>query len=128
MGAFDAAGQAFLFSTSGIEETAENCSIPGFAAIGTGSGNAMFWLSRREHAMNMNVRRASYHAYEAKLMAESAPGVNKHLDCIVAQKGKYWNLSTHRRNEVKEDCPITFDWLHKQFRKFGVRNTDALGK
>ena len=43
IGTFGANGQAYLFCLLG-DGTFENVTFPGFAAIGSGANNAMFWL------------------------------------------------------------------------------------
>jgi len=65
---FDTEGKPYLFVLDGNGQVV-NCTFPGFAAIGSGQEQAMFWLSYRQHNLGFSVRRAAYHAFEAKLMA-----------------------------------------------------------
>lgn len=126
--AFDGAtDQAFLFQLEG-HGYLYNYTFPGFAAIGTGAGNAMFWLSYRNHHLGQSILRSAYEAYEAKLMAELAEGVNEDIQIIVANKKE--NFELHQaagKNEIK-DCPISLKQLKLQFQKYGPRKTDALDK
>lgn len=121
-GAFDCRGQASLLYVSGTTATAEEMLFPGFAAIGTGFNNAMFWLGYRKHAMNMSCKLAAFHAYEAKLMAESSPHVNEHVDVLIAAKGKYWSQSTHSKTPPSDDCPITLAELKAMREEYGPKN------
>jgi hypothetical protein len=127
IGAIDKTGQAMLVYLYGDEDVIRNGSFPGYCAIGSGSLNAMFWLSHRAHVLGMGLKRATYHAYEAKLMAEGSAHVNEHLDMIVATKGKYWDLTTHKLSK-HTDCPVNFAMLKEWYGEFGPKNTDKLDK
>jgi hypothetical protein len=129
--AFDCNGQALLFAMSGQDETIEPVGFPGYAAIGSGAGNAMFWLSRREHVMGMLPERAAYHAYEAKLMAEASPHVNEHLDLTVVTANDHWFISSHPLlgpASGKAHPTITLPMLKKWVKRYGVRSTEQLGR
>jgi len=125
IGNFDREGQATLLYVPGDDPSFQNFSFPGYCAIGSGANNAMFWLSHRGHTLGMRLKRAAYHAYEAKLMAEGSAHVNEHLDITVATKGKYWTISTHRPNEQK-DCPIRLEDLKEWRKKYGPSPTGEL--
>lgn len=126
IGAFDRNDRAFLFAVSGRSATLENCSFPGFAAIGI-VDNTMFWLSHRKHTMGMSLQRAAYHAYEAKLMAEKSAHVNEHIDMLIADANKHWICSTHTiKPEMSAGCPISLADLKKWLEEYGVRDTKIL--
>jgi hypothetical protein len=127
--AFDRNGRAFLFHMDSREHDLRNTSFPGFWAIGSGSENALFWLSRRQHTLGMLPLRAGYHAYEAKLMAESSPFVNEHLDVIVATNDDHWFSTTHKTlHRGKEHPDINITSLAKLFKKRAPRSTEDLGR
>jgi hypothetical protein len=125
IGAIDKFGQALLVYLFGEEDVIRNGSFPGYCAIGSGSPNAMFWLSHRAHVLGMELKRAAYHAYEAKLMAEGSAHVNEHLDMIVATKGKHWMMTTHKPS-AGSDCPVSFTQLKDWYEKLGPKDTDVL--
>jgi Proteasome subunit len=123
VGAFDVEGKALLFVIDGNGEV-HNCIFPGFTAIGSGANNAMFWLSYRHHNLGFTVKRAAYHAFEAKLMAEASPFVNDQIDMIVANKDRHYILTRHTPSP--EGTPITVAELRKMLKKYGVRETDNM--
>lgn len=125
IGAFDCEGKGCLFSFLGDDVTVHAKPYPGYWAIGAGEENAKFWLSYRGHTLGMGLQRAAYHAYEAKIMAESSPSVNAQLDVIVATKGKHWFNSSHRPNE-ETDCPVKFESLKEQFTQYGPKPPDSI--
>lgn len=128
LAAFDCDGRVALLQISGDEHQVNNMGFPGFAAIGTGAPNAMFWLSRRQHTLGILPLRAAYHAYEAKLMAESSPHVNKHLDIIVAKGGKHWFSTTHSSLHSEPQHPeINPQNLKKMWKRYGPRDTAKIG-
>jgi hypothetical protein len=122
-GGFDPIGTAMLFTIEGNGQV-YNSMFPGFTAIGSGLSNAMFWLSYRQHNLGLSVKRAAYHAFEAKLMAESSPFVNNQIDIVIANKDKHFLLS--RTNPNPEGAPVTMTGLRKLLRKYGVRETEGL--
>jgi hypothetical protein len=125
--AFDDAGRAYLFLALGREHEIRNVSFPGYAAVGSGAENAMFWLSRRQHTLGFPLLCASYHAYEAKLMAEGSAHVNKHLDIIVATATDHWMCTSHAKLTAEKEHPdINLPALKKLFRKFGPKDTVKL--
>ena len=125
---FDREGKAFLLQVDGEEHEIRNMLIPGFAAIGAGCNNALFWLSRRQHTLGMLPLRAGYHAYEAKLMAESSPHVNKHLDILVATAGDHWFSTTHQSLHTEKEHPeINPKKLGQLWKRYGPRDTSKLG-
>jgi hypothetical protein len=129
IGVFDDKGCAWLFQLSGAEHEIANVTFPGFSAIGSGADNARFWLSRRQHTLGLLPLRAAYHAYEAKLMAEGSPHVNEHLDIVVATNEAHWFCTTHKSvNNMKVHPEINIQSLKKLFKKYGMRNTDRLGR
>jgi hypothetical protein len=129
--AFDGRGQAFLFEMSGEDETLELMAFPGFCAIGSGAGKALFWLSHREHTMGMLPERAAYHAYEAKLMAEASAHVNEHLDIIVATANEHWFTTSHPvfgQTNPPEHPTINLPTLKNWFKRCSARSTEGLGR
>jgi len=127
---FDGLGKAYLFWVEGGNGNVRNMSFPGFGAIGCGAGNAMFWLSQRQHTLGMLPVRAAYHAYEAKLMAEASAHVNEHLDIIVATKEEHWFSSSHSLLGGNWPSPhpvINLHNLKRWHRKYGPRGTEKLG-
>lgn len=125
IGAFDGRGRAFLFALDG-RGTVENLTLPGYAAIGSGADNAMFWLGYREHVLSMSPRRAAYHAYEAKLMAEKSPHVNSELDIVFAQPGACEVISSHHPPVRKSIAPFDRETLKTWHRQFRPRKTKKL--
>jgi hypothetical protein len=123
VGAFDTEGKAMLFTVDGTGEVG-NSMFPGFTAIGSGLNNAMFWLSYRHHNLGFPVRRATYHAFEAKLMAEQSPFVNTQIDLVIASKEK--NFSVTRHNPRPDGVPITIEELREMFLIYGPKETDDL--
>ncbi len=119
---FDARGQAFLFMID--DEWPRTFSYPGFAAIGSGAGNAMFWLSYRNHHLGLSVKHAAYHAFEAKVMAESSPFVNEKVNLLIARKGKHVMLSDFKPSPP--DAPFSIEDLRKLFGIYGPKDTDEL--
>jgi hypothetical protein len=123
VGGFDVVGTAMLFTIEGNGQV-YNSMFPGFTAIGSGMNNAMFWLSYRQHNLGLSVKRAAYHAFEAKLMAESSPFVNNQLDIVIANKDKHFLLTRTKPNP--EGTPVTVAELRSLLRKYGVRETEGL--
>lgn len=123
VGAFNKNGQAVLVSIDGTGEI-ENLTFPGFAAVGSGFHNAMFWLSYRNHNLGFPVRRAAYHAYEAKIMAESSAYVNEKLDILLASAQKWAFVSDS--TPTKGEPPITISELREMFLKYGPKETESL--
>jgi hypothetical protein len=123
VGAFNQEGQAFLLHSDGTGKV-ENLTYPGFAAIGSGADNAMFWLSHRSHNHTLPIRRAAYHAFEAKFMAESSPFVNEEIEMIIASRGKWFPISDNSL-EVS-GAPITLKEMREMFSAYGPKGTEDL--
>jgi len=125
---FDDMGTAFLFELLGQEHTIFTRNFPGFAAIGTGSGNALFWLARRQHTLGLLPLRAAYHAYEAKLTAEGSAHVNEHIDILVATANEHWFCTTHKSLHGEKEHPeINLLSLQRLLKKYWVKKTDDIG-
>ncbi len=77
--------------------------------------------------MGMSVKRAAYHGYEAKMMAEDSPHVNDHLDMLIANKDQHWMCSTHRP-DLGAGSPVSLSDLNDWFQKYGIRDTSELDK
>lgn len=120
---FDLEGKPYLFLIDGTGEV-HNLTFPGFAAIGSGQKQAMFWLSYPNHNLGFSARRAAYHEFEAKLMAESSPFVNEQLDLVIANKDKHF-IAT-RANPKPEGIPITVAERSELFLAYGPKETDGL--
>lgn len=127
VGAFDKVGRAYLFIITGDNARVQNASYPGFAAIGIVE-SAMFWLSKREHTMGMTLKRAAYHAYEAKLMAEKSAHVNEQIDMLIANRDNFWFSTTHpmRGTNLAHGCPVSLKRLRVWFKKYGPKDTSTL--
>jgi hypothetical protein len=123
VGTFGENGQAYLFNLPG-DGTVHNCTFPGFAAVGSGANNAVFWLSHRKHKFSCSVKRSAYHAYEAKRMAESSPHVNERIDMVIARKGKHFLF--HQDKQEIAGAAVSVPELKKMFKKFNIRDTGAL--
>lgn len=126
--AFDDEGKAFLFECNAQQHVVHNRSFPGFAAVGSGADNALFWLSRREHTLGLLPLRAAYHAYEAKLTAEGSAHVNEHLDIAVATVSDHWFCTTHRSLHGKKEHPdINLSNLKRLLEEHWIKKTDDIG-
>jgi hypothetical protein len=125
---FDHEGKVALLQVCGDEHELHNIGFPGFGAIGVGATNAIFWLSQRQHTLGLLPLRAAYHAYEAKLMAESSPHVNKHLDIIVAKGDDHWFSTTHSSLHPEKEHPeINPKNLKKMLKRYGPHDTSKIG-
>ena len=126
--AFDDTGKAYLFEANAQRHEVHNRSFPGFAAVGTGGDNAIFWLSRREHTLGLQPLRAGYHAYEAKLTSEGSAHVNKHIDLLVATSTDHWFCTTHKSVHGEKEHPeINIANLKRLLTKYWIKNTDPIG-
>ncbi len=123
VGAFNNRGQAFLLYVE-ADGKVMNLTFPGFGAIGSGSDNAMFWLSYRNHNLGFPIVRAAYHAFEAKIMAESSPHVNDKLDMLFANRDKWFFMSDNK--PAPENAPITIPKLREMFSVYGPKETDEV--
>ena len=85
----------------------------------------MFWMSYRKHKLGVSVKRAAYHAYEAKLMAEKSAHVNERVEIIIANVDKSWNFS-HDRLPAGDDCPVSLKELEKMYVRYGPQSTADL--
>ena len=125
---FTAGKTPTLMQVNGAEHELGNMMFPGFAAIGVGAEHAVFWLSRRQQMFGYVPLRAAYHAYEAKIMAESSPHVNEHLDIIVATDNEQWYSSTHRIDHRFPEHPeINIKNLQRMWKKYSTRDTSNVG-
>jgi hypothetical protein len=134
VGTFADSGQALLYTIDGranrqddksppTVELVRSVSIPGFAAIGSGAGNAEFWLAYRDYTLSCSPRRAVYHTYEARLMAEKSAHVNDNVELLIATKDEHFRLTKQR--------PQSGEWslgeLSELFKKYGPQSTEPLG-
>jgi hypothetical protein len=126
--AFDDEGRAYLFESNAQQHAVHHRSFPGFAAIGTGGDNALFWLTRRQHTLGLLPLRAAYHAYEAKLTAEGSAHVNEHLDLIVATSTDHWFCTTHKSVHGEKEHPaINIPNLKRLLKRYWIKSTDQIG-
>jgi hypothetical protein len=123
VGAFNSGGQAFLLYIE-ADGTIMNLTFPGFCAIGSGAENAMFWLSYRNHNFGFPTVRAAYHAFEAKIMAESSPHVNDKLDVVLANRDKWFFMSEDK--PAPENAPVSISKLREMFSVYGPKETDEI--
>lgn len=75
-----------------------------FAAIGSGSPAALISLYRREHtATDVNLMKAIYNVYEAKLIGEVSPGVGDATAIsVLLPGGRVWDLTTEGHKYIGE--------------------------
>jgi hypothetical protein len=127
--AFDDEKKAYIFEANAKEHSVHHRTFPGFAAIGSGGDNALFWLSRRSHTLGLRPLRAAYHAYEAKLTAEGSAHVNEHLDVLVATATDHWFCTTHKSAHMKKEHPeINIKTLKRLLKTHWIRKTEEIGK
>ena len=134
VGTFADSGQALLYMIDGSAnrrddkspstvEFVKSVNFPGFAAVGSGAGNAQFWLGYRDYTLSCSPKRAVYHAYEARLMAEKSAHVNDNVELLIATKDEHFHLTRQR--------PQSGEWslggLSEQFKKYGPQSTLPLG-
>jgi hypothetical protein len=134
IGTFDDSGRALLYRVHGVplkqhedgSETVEYlslCNFPGYSVIGSGTQNADFWLAFRGHTLSCSPQRAAYHAFEAKLMAETSAHVNTKTHLLVATKDEHFQLT--------EQHPEQGDWSLTEFselyKTLGPQSTEMLG-
>lgn len=87
--------------------------FPGHFSIGAGAPNAEAWLNFRGQRLDFSVERSLYHAYEASLMAASAPSVNEQIEVDVITKAGFSSV-------------VSFDELKALNQKYGPQNTADL--
>jgi hypothetical protein len=135
VGTFDDDGQAFLYHVGMISNSyglVQLFEFPGYYAIGTGSYNAVTWLNHRRQVLGYSVRQSSYHAYEAKKMAERSPTVNDDIEMVIATPNGSFQLMRDREvvargKENAERCPISLQELDQLYEKYRAPKTDDLG-
>ena len=127
-GTFDEKGKAMLYYVGKLEGSSalvHPVVFPGCQAIGSGAYNALMWLNYRHQRLNLSMRQSALHAYEASRMAASAPAVNDDPDILIATaKESFW---FSRKVPALPEYPITLEELNLLAKKYGPRNTDALG-
>lgn len=121
LGTFDKDGAAYMFTLDGCGGV-ESSNFPGYSSIGSGSYNAQFWLSYRNQQLGAPIKQAAYHAYEAKIMAESSSFVNDKLDFLIAKLGvHFFESNTY---VAPSGMPVTLAELRKLFEHYGPQKTD----
>jgi len=127
LGTFDSSGMALLYYIgwfANVPGLVHFVQFPGHHSIGTGSPNATAWLNFRNHAVNVGVKRAIYHAYEASRMAASAPTVNNQIEMTIATKEDSTYLAKQRYYPGRYS--ISFAELDELYRKYGPQSTEAI--
>jgi 20S proteasome alpha/beta subunit len=82
---------AMIYKTTNEMQSPIPQEQPGFVAIGSGEGLAMGKLMSRSRLIKeCPVAEALYFVYEAKKMAELAPGVGKETDLLIIRDGVKW--------------------------------------
>jgi hypothetical protein len=81
----------------------------GYCAIGSGSVNAMSYLSRRNQRTGTCFERSLYNAIAAKYLAEKASGVGRIFQLVIHERGKH----PYFPEEKKIDA-ITRIWLEEE--------------
>jgi hypothetical protein len=133
VGVFDDLGMAHIFHVgSSYDEhghmlpgLVHGHAFPGHWAIGAGAYNASFWLNFRNQQLGLNPKQSAYHAYEAKVMASTAPTVNSNLDLLIAFANRYYLLTQEK--PTADGCPVSIPELKKMFKKYGPQGTNSLG-
>lgn len=115
----------FVGPVEGDSGWVHSCQYPGYWAIGAGAQNAISWLNFRKQQLGLRPLQATYHAYEAKIMAEMAPTVNRNIEMVVAFSDREYVLRADRP-EI-EGCPVSFSELKKLYKEYGPQDTNALG-
>jgi 20S proteasome alpha/beta subunit len=82
-----------------------------FAAIGSGSANALAWLHYRNHSEFESIDRTLLHVWESKRFSENAPGVGKNT-------AMGWIEDTAKDHQI-----INFEAFEKQWKKYGPKST-----
>lgn len=128
VGTFHRSGIALLYYVGKLEGNYGSvfpCQFPGYWAIGAGKYNAMSWLNFRHQQLGLHPRQSSFHAYEAKVMANMAPTVNENVDMVIAFADKHYILTT--REPERDGCPISLKELKEMYKKYGPQDTNPLG-
>jgi hypothetical protein len=129
IGAFCNHKGACLIHVNGTTLDVENMTMPGFASVGISSDVAGFWLCRRRQTFGDLPLRSAYHAYEAKLMAESSAHVNEHLDILVATDEKFWFCTSHTSGHPYEKhAEINIENLKEMWKRYGPQDTSRVGE
>jgi hypothetical protein len=125
---FHHSGIALLFLVGPVQGTdgwVHSCQYPGYWAIGSGAQNAVSWLNFRCQQLGLSPKQSIYHAYEARVMANMAPTVNRDVEMLVAFANRHYVL-TAEKPEI-EGCPISLPELRSLYEKLGPQNTNELG-
>ena len=128
LGTFDNEGFARLYylgQFDGIPGLVHTIAFPGFISIGTGSPNATMWLNYRRQNFALNVKRSTFHAYEASLLAAKAPTVNVDIEMLIATSTGACHYS--RDGTSHQGSGISLSELANLFKKYGPQSTEDLG-
>jgi hypothetical protein len=125
---FHKSGIPLLFyvgPVQGNDGWVHSCQFPGYCAIGTGAQNAISWLNYRQQQLGLRPLQSTYHAYEAKLMADMAPTVNRNVEMAVAFSDREYVLRADKP-EI-EGCPVSLPELKRLYKQYGPQDTNRLG-
>jgi hypothetical protein len=127
-GTFDDEGFARLYYVGrfeGLPGVVHTIAFPGFTSIGSGNYNSTVWLNYRHQNLALSVKQSVFHAYEASLLASSAPTVNDNFELLIATSRGACHYS--REGQSDESCGPSLLELAELFKKYGPQNTDDLG-
>jgi hypothetical protein len=87
---FDGSGKGHIFSLDEYEHRARprKQDIPGFHAVGSGAGGALYMMTYRDASASMPLRLMIYYALEGKFFGELAGGVGTRTDFYILRSGK----------------------------------------
>jgi hypothetical protein len=128
IGTFHGSGVALLYLISrnyNGSAWVHACQYPGHVSIGSGAYNATFWLNFRGQQLGLSPKQSAYHAYEAKLMAETAPTVNANVDMVIASADQHYLLTIEK--PAPTGSPVSLDDLRVMYKKYGPQSTIDLG-
>jgi len=98
----------------------------GFATAGSGYLLAQASLFRRNYRWSYRIEQAIYAVYEAKRLAEMAPGVGKTTNMAVFGPLRKLNGGSIRTASVSFVSPAGFAELDKQLARYGPKDLDAM--
>ncbi len=127
IGTFDDDGQALLYYVGGMQDApglVHFMQFPGHFTIGIGSQNAEAWLNYRNQALNLGVKQSLYHAFEASVMAASAPTVNREIEITIAMKDDTSYFGKNRNYPGKYS--VSFAELNAMYKKYGPQRTEGI--
>jgi 20S proteasome alpha/beta subunit len=88
---FDADGEGHVLSATGRGTTKFQVShhdIPGYHAIGSGAGGALYMMNYKDVSSKMPTREATYYALEGKYFGELGSNVGDVTDALILRQGE----------------------------------------